>query len=143
MLERTTAEDHHGAHRMGAMIHARFGEPGVAELMGTWAEEIVQHAPASVRNVYGRVQTEPALPAPALTVVIDRIRSDWAGQSPLEPATTEEHQRNIDAYLVAIQRQDVDAVNQHVRTVGGGHPTDFPVLYDALRVIAALHSPAR
>jgi hypothetical protein len=36
-----------------------------------------------------------------------------------------------------------DAVNQHVTQIGGGHPTDFPVLYDALRVIAALHSPAR
>jgi hypothetical protein len=77
-------------------------------------------------SVYGRVQAERALPAAALTVVIDRIRSDWVGESPLEPATAEEHQRNINAYLVAIQRQDVDAVNQHVRTIGDGHPTDFP-----------------
>jgi hypothetical protein len=121
MLHRTAAGDHCGSHRLGGMVRARFGEPGIAELMGTWAEEIVQHAPASVRNVYGRVQAERAL-----TVVIDRIRSDWVGESPLEPATAEEHQRNINAYLVAIQRQDDDAVNQHVRTIGDGHPTDFP-----------------
>ena len=142
MLSRTAANDHRGAHQMGTMVFTRYGEAGVAVLMAASAEEIIQHAPASVRNPYARVQPELALTPDEFQVIVHRILSDWAGDSTRAPATEEQHYRAVAHYLTAVQRQDVDAVNQLVQLIGRqGHPTDFPVLYDTLRVIATRCSP--
>ncbi|MEV7465300.1 hypothetical protein AB0O20_02150 [Streptomyces kronopolitis] len=137
MLERTAAGDHHGAHRMGRMVHARFGERGVALLMAAWAQEIVEHAPAPVRNAFDRVQPQLVLPPAQLDEVVAAAGEGWSGSSPHAPATAEQHYARLGDYLTAVQRQDTGAANQLVRQANADHPTDAPVLFELLRVTAA------
>lgn len=137
MLERTAARDEYGAHRMGRMVHARFGERGVALLMAAWAQEIVERAPAPVRNAFARVQPQLILSPHRLREIVAAAGAGWSGSSRQAPATAQEHYARLGDYLTAIQRQDTAAANRLVREANAGHPTDAPVLFEILRVTAS------
>lgn len=137
MLERTAARDDHGAHRIGRMVHARFGERGIALLMAAWAQEIVERAPSPVRNAYARVQPQLILSPHQLREIVAAVGAGWSGTSQQTPATAQEHYTHLGDYLTAVQRQDTAAANRLVRQANAGHPTDTMVLFEVLRVTAS------
>ncbi|MDH6522071.1 hypothetical protein [Streptomyces sp. SAI-090] len=149
MLRSTARGDHRVASRIGSGLIARFGTGGIAIAMTVWAEEIADHAPAAVRDAFGKPQPDKALTPEAEAAAATRVHQGYGDSSALgipvpadpempDPATLH---GPLARYISAVQRQDADDMRTALRSLDGNPQTAGDLLRELLLVMAADCSP--
>ncbi|MGW6603133.1 hypothetical protein [Streptomyces sp. NPDC055036] len=149
MLRSTAEGDHGTASRIGGGLVARFGPGGIADAMTFWAEEIADHAPASVRDVFGKPQPDKALSPAMAAAAVDRVRRGYGDSAALGVPVPANPQMpdpvslygTLARFLNAVQRHDRDGKTAAILELDGAPPVGFDVLRELLLAMASECSP--
>jgi hypothetical protein len=149
MLRSTARGDHRIAGRIGGGLIARFGTGGIAIAMVLWAEEIADHAPAAVRDAFGKPQPDKALTPETEAAAVARVQQGHRESAALGisvPADTEMPDpatlhRPLAQYISAVQRQDTDGMKIALRSLDGAPQVAGDLLRELLLAMAADCSP--
>ena len=149
MLRSMAAGNYSGVYRMGGAVTASWGAAGIGYLLILWSMEVVDCAPAEVRNPFGKIRPESVVSAPDFAEMIRRIRSNYADatargitipHSPSDPDRTA-ILNHVAAYLNAVQREDHAAGRLVLQDLQKGPQLDFDAMREVILTMAARFSP--
>lgn len=150
MLRSTARGDHRTAGRIGAGLVARFGTGGTAIAMTVWAEEIADHAPAAVRDVFGKPEPGKALTPEAEAIAAARVHQGYGESAahgirvPADPQMPDPGTLHgpMAQYISAVQRQDAVGMKAALRNLDAMPQAAGDLLRELLLVMAADCSPS-